>query len=238
MTDLGEKKERMIGKLIAGELDDHIIQRAIEKIDCDSLEKEILLDKLNGEETGMTEFLDFGMTLLTHLGDFYSKGSPKTKRKLLSSILSEKLELRGKKYRTPTLKTGFNHIYQSINTLEARRKKKGEPNEELSLSVPGAGLEPARPYGPTDFKSVVSTNSTIRAEPRSSKRKMEKRSRSAQNTSVVTPSGSRPNAYPSKPSQQTGHWFRIAGRWTANFHPYPGDTPAGRPYQVASLRRA
>ena len=106
------------------------------------------------------------------------------------------------------------------------------------LFVPGAGLEPARPYGPTDFKSVVSTNSTIRAEPRSSKRKMEKRSRSAQNTSVVTPSGSRPNVYPSKPSQQTGHWFRIAGRWTANFHPYPGDTPAGRPYQVASLRRA
>ena len=35
------------------------------------------------------------------------------------------------------------------------------------LSVPGAGLEPARPYGPTDFKSVVSTNSTIRAGRRS-----------------------------------------------------------------------
>ena len=145
LTDLGEKKERMIGKLIAGELDDHIIQRAIEKIDSDSLEKEMLLDKLNGEETGMTEFLGFGMTLLTHLGDFYSKASPRTKRQLLSSILSEKLELRGKKYRTPMLKPGFNHIYQAINTLEERKKKKGEPVSELSLSVPGAGLEPARP---------------------------------------------------------------------------------------------
>jgi len=139
LTDLGEKKERMIGKLIAGELDDHIIQRAIEKIDSDSLEKEMLLDKLNGEETGMTEFLDFGMTLLTHLGDFYSKGSPKTKRQLLSSILSEKLELKGKKYRTPTLKPGFNHIYQSVSKLEERRKKKGEPVSELSLSVPLTG---------------------------------------------------------------------------------------------------
>ena len=89
--------------------------------------------------------LGFGMTLLTHLGDFYSKASPRTKRQLLSSILSEKLELRGEKYRTPTLKPGFNHIYQSINTLQERRKKKGEPVSELSLSVPGAGLEPARP---------------------------------------------------------------------------------------------
>ena len=115
------------------------------------------------------------MTLLTHLGDFYSKASPRTKRQLLSSILSEKLELRGKKYRTPMLKPGFNHIYQSINTLEDRRKKKGETVSELSLSVPGAGLEPARPYGPTDFKSVVSTNSTIRAGRRSSEMQMEQR---------------------------------------------------------------
>jgi len=57
----------------------------------------------------------------------------------VSSILSEKLELRGKKYRTPMLRPGFNHIYQSINTLEERRKKKGEPVSELSLSVPLTG---------------------------------------------------------------------------------------------------
>jgi hypothetical protein len=31
------------------------------------------------------------------------------------------------------------------------------------LSVPGAGLEPARPQWSLDFKSNVSTNSTIRA---------------------------------------------------------------------------
>ena len=111
------------------------------------------------------------MTLLTHLGDFYSKASPRTKKQLLSSILSEKLELKGKKYRTPTLKPGFNHIYQSVSKLEERRKKKGEPVSELSLSVPGAGLEPARPYGPTEFKSVVSTNSTIRACGEGAKRK-------------------------------------------------------------------
>ena len=103
------------------------------------------------------------MTLLTNLRGFYEKASPKTKEKLLSSILAEKLELKGKKYRTPTLKPGFNHIFHSINQLQKQRKKKGEPFSELSRLVPGAGLEPARPFGSTDFKSVVSTNSTIRA---------------------------------------------------------------------------
>ena len=33
----------------------------------------------------------------------------------------------------------------------------------VSRRVPGAGLEPARLIQPTDFKSVVSTNSTTRA---------------------------------------------------------------------------
>ena len=129
----------MIGKLIAGKLDDHIIQRAIEKIDSDSRDNEALLSQLNENDNGIDEFLEFGMTLLSHLGDFFSQASPNTKKQLLSSILSEKLELKGKKYRTPTLKPGFNHIYQSVNKLQRPKKKKGEPLAELSLSVPRTG---------------------------------------------------------------------------------------------------
>ena len=33
----------------------------------------------------------------------------------------------------------------------------------LSKLVPGTGIEPARPQWPRDFKSLVSTSSTIRA---------------------------------------------------------------------------
>lgn len=145
LNSLHARREEMIGKLIAGKLDDHIIQRAIEKIDSDSRDNEALLSQLNEKDNGIDEFLEFGMTLLSHLGDFFSQASPNTKKQLLSSILSEKLELKGKKYRTPTLKPGFNHIYQSVKKLQRPKKKKGEPLSELSLSVPGAGLEPARP---------------------------------------------------------------------------------------------
>ena len=43
------------------------------------------------------------------------------------------------------------------------QKKTGDRIAAISRLVPGAGLEPARPFGSTDFKSVVSTNSTIQA---------------------------------------------------------------------------
>ncbi len=55
------------------------------------------------------------------------------------------------------------------NTKQASAKviksvnKKASPNGEAFCLVPGAGVEPARACGPQDFKSGVSTNSTIPA---------------------------------------------------------------------------
>ena len=37
-------------------------------------------------------------------------------------------------------------------------------NSYFNKKVPQAGVEPARPFGPRDFKSLVSTDSTIRAD--------------------------------------------------------------------------
>ena len=81
ITDLMEKKERMIEKLIAGELDDKIIQRAIEKIDSDSRDNEALLSQLNEKDNGIDDFLEFGMTLLSHLERIPRKGQLQVGRK-------------------------------------------------------------------------------------------------------------------------------------------------------------
>ena len=45
--------------------------------------------------------------------------------------------------------------------LEVVHKKSPDKSR---LLVPGAGIEPAQPQWPQDFKSCVSTNSTIRAQ--------------------------------------------------------------------------
>ena|SRR6056297_1838867 len=51
----------------------------------------------------------------------------------------------------------------SMRMSEIQSSKLRSRSVSRSEFVPGAGLEPARPQRPQDFKSGVSTNSTIRA---------------------------------------------------------------------------
>ena len=86
------------------------------------------------------------------------------KQKLLGSILEEKLEFSGNEYRTPSFVPGFRDIYLNYNKLRESKSATGRNKKNSSRFVLGAGLEPARPQWSQDFKSCVSTNSTIRAE--------------------------------------------------------------------------
>ncbi len=121
------------------------------------------INQLKQTDSGIEDFIPFGIALLTNLEAVFEKASVETKHQLLGSILAEKLELKGGKYRTPVFKEGFDLIFQSVNQLQSKNKKTGDRIAAISRLVPGAGLEPARPFGSTDFKSVVSTNSTIQA---------------------------------------------------------------------------
>ena len=51
---------------------------------------------------------------------------------------------------------------ENRNCLTPNLKMLG--NSCIIEKVPQAGVEPARPFGPRDFKSLVSTDSTIRAD--------------------------------------------------------------------------
>jgi hypothetical protein len=65
-------------------------------------------------------------------------------------------------------------VQLSYNMGHTRLKNLSETGAKLLILVPGAGLEPARTLpSPRDFKSRVSTNSTIRALSRSYENKIE-----------------------------------------------------------------
>ena len=54
------------------------------------------------------------------------------------------------------------------NVFMMGKDKKGlriinNPQTLISVLVPGAGIEPAQPQGPRDFKSLASTNSATQA---------------------------------------------------------------------------
>ena len=101
--------------------------------------------------------------MLQNFKELYKAAPTAIQNKLLGSILEEKLHFSNKKYRTPQFKEGFGFIYQNIKLLKEVTRKKGDNPTKASLTVPGAGVEPARTQCPQDFKSCVSTNSTTRA---------------------------------------------------------------------------
>ena len=105
----------------------------------------------------------FGLSLIQNLDVLFEQANISIKNKLMSSIFEEKIEFDGEKYRTPMFKEGFHYIYNNIKELEVLETKKGDELSNISPFVLGAGLEPARPQWSLDFKSNVSTNSTIRA---------------------------------------------------------------------------
>jgi site-specific DNA recombinase len=98
---------------------------------------------------------------LSKLNELFSDGDILKKREVLGSIFREKLGFDGFNYRTGRISEPARLIFQ-INK-ELRHKKNGKdrlPNR-LSRSVLRAGIEPALRLREQDFKSCVSTSSTI-----------------------------------------------------------------------------
>ena len=105
---------------------------------------------------------DFAITKCSSL-KILSSGRVEHKIQLLGSMFPEKIEFDGKKYRTNSYNKVLEWIFLNTNELKQKETEDSDKISDSSVSVPGAGVEPARPQWPQDFKSCVSTNSTIRA---------------------------------------------------------------------------
>ena len=163
VSKLNERKSKLLEKL----LDDIISNETYETCDKD-LSNQILdckekLRKLGESGDSIRSHVNFGVYMLQNFKELYKAAPTAIQNKLLGSILEEKLHFSNKKYRTPQFKEGFGFIYQNIKLLKEVTRKKGDNPTKASLTVPGAGVEPARTQCPQDFKSCVSTNSTTRA---------------------------------------------------------------------------
>ena len=144
LESLQKKKDALLDKLLEGIVSNADYQTHISNLDGKMNEVNAHIDRLNGTDTGIEDFIPFGIALLTNLEVVFKKASVETKHQLLSSILAEKLELTGAKYRTPVFKEGFDLIFQSANQLQVKKPKTGDRIAAISRLVPGAGLEPAR----------------------------------------------------------------------------------------------
>jgi hypothetical protein len=153
----------LMEKLLDGIISDSDYQDHAFSINKQMQEAESRIERLKETDSGIDDFIPLGISLLTNLKDVFDKVSIETKHQLLSSILAEKLELNGEKYRTPVFKEGFSLIYESISQLQDKKPKTGDRIAAISRLVPRAGLEPARPKAQPP-EDCVSTNFTTWVE--------------------------------------------------------------------------
>ena len=159
-----ERQSKLLTKLLEEVIVDEEYKRYNSKLKIELNEQKQKLINLNNYQKDLSEYIEFGLSLMKNLEIFFEQSNVSIKNKLMSSIFEEKIEFDGKKYRTPKFKEGFQCIYNNIKELELLEIKKGDELSNISPLVLEAGLEPARPQWSLDFKSNVSTNSTTRAK--------------------------------------------------------------------------
>ena len=121
------------------------------KLDKELYEKKQALINLNNYQKDLSEYIEFGLSLMQNLEVFFEQANVSVKNKLMSSIFEEKIEFDGQKYRTPKFKEGFDFIYQKTNELQAFKKEKGDKLLNVSHLVLEMGLEPIRTLQSTGF---------------------------------------------------------------------------------------
>ena len=122
-----------------------------------------MINSLDDYESDTKKFPDYGLHLLKNLGDFFNQASVYNKQKMLSSIFKQKLIFEDQKYRTPILNKGTELISRIINVLQAYENKSERQSYDYLPLCTRSGNWTRTALRPSDFKSDVSTNSTIRA---------------------------------------------------------------------------
>ena len=141
---LEDRQQKLLSKLLEEVIEDDAYKKHNTKLNKELNEKKLTLISLNNFQKDLSEYIEFGLSLIQNLDVFFERANISIKNKLMSSIFEEKIEFDGEKYRTPIFKEGFHYIYSNIKELEVLKIKKGDELSNISPFVLEAGLEPAR----------------------------------------------------------------------------------------------
>ncbi len=83
--------------------------------------------------------------------EILSSGKVENKILLLGSMFPEKIEFDGEEYPGNSYNKVLEWIFQNTNELQNKKTEEQVNKPVSSVSVPGAGIEPARPLLTTGF---------------------------------------------------------------------------------------
>ena len=115
----------------------------------------------NSNQLSIDNILLKAIEALSKLNELFLDGDILKKREVLGSIFREKLGFDGFNYRTGRISEPAKLIFRINKELKHEKNGKDRLPNRLSRSVLRAGIEPALRLREQDFKSCVSTSSTI-----------------------------------------------------------------------------
>ena len=153
-TELLKEEERLESidvKFVDDELSSEDYQRMKSNITKRRNRTNTKMESLNPQNTSVGQKLDHAFNVIRNMPEILSSGRVEHKIQLLGSMFPEKIEFDGEKYRTNSYNKVLEWIFQYTNELQIKKTEDQDKKSLSSVSVPGAGIEPARPLLATGF---------------------------------------------------------------------------------------
>lgn len=142
INNLNHKLESLTDKFIDDKLDQVTYRRTKSKIDAEISQAEFDLNQINTEREKLDVYIEFGISFLTGLKNFYETSTVKIKRQIVGSIFPESLIFLNEKYRTTQLNSFVEILFSNSRELETLENRKAGISTGLSRKAPPLGLEP------------------------------------------------------------------------------------------------
>lgn len=141
LAEYEAKLDSLTMKYVEGDLDKEIYNRLKTKLSDEANDLKTEIEFIPSTDKNIERYLEFGLSLLTNLNEFYFQANAVVKRKILGSILSENLVFETNKYRTIKFTEAINLIFNYNKGLQEVVNKKGDPISKVSYSVAGTGFK-------------------------------------------------------------------------------------------------
>ena len=142
-----------------------ICDKVIKRLDEEIRDLNNEFDKVNTGILNLDKYLDFAFKMRNNLFEMWQLQGLEGKRRLQNLVFPEGFIYDKNKADIEPIRVNefFLLNYSFSNGNSNKNQRTSCENHSSSLRVLEAGLEPAQPQWPRDFKSLVSTDSTIRA---------------------------------------------------------------------------
>jgi len=144
-------------KLMDGDISPADHQRMKNSIEVRKEKVNIQLASLRPQNIDVKKKLWHAFNVIRNMDEILSSGRAEHKILLIGSMFPEKIQFDGENYRTNSYNKGLEWIFQNPNDLYDKKKEETDEKSVSSVSVPGAGIEPAQ-HSSTPANRLLTVN--------------------------------------------------------------------------------